>query len=144
VSAGWQVTAFRRRRGWPVPWSGDPFQAVRRDEVLVGQVHSLSAGGLRNPMMKIQMNEFDDLLVLQVEGRLAGAFVPELENCWRAARAGTPGRKVSVDLKSVTCIDRAGRCLLQLMHSEGVGFLRAGLAVQDILEQITGQAECKQ
>ena len=79
-------------------------------------------------MMKIQMKELDDHLILQVEGRLVGAFVPELEKCWQAARAKQPNRKISVDLKSVTCVDRAGRYLLQLMHSNGVGFLRAGLA----------------
>ena len=95
-------------------------------------------------MMKIQMKEFDDELILQIEGRLTGAFVPELENCWQTARANQPGRKISVDLKSVTCIDRAGRYLLQLMHGHGVGFLRAGLAVQDILEQVMEQPECRQ
>jgi anti-anti-sigma regulatory factor len=94
-------------------------------------------------MMKIQMKELDGQLVLQVEGRLAGAFVPELENCWKAARASQPGRKISVDLKNVTCVDRAGRYLLQLMHGNGVGFLRAGLAIQDILEQIMEQQECR-
>src|SRR2546426_10272274 len=98
---------------------------------------------VRKPMMKIQMKELDGQLVLQVEGRLAGAFVPELENCWQAARADQPSRKISVDLKSVTCVDRAGRYLLQLMHSNGVGFLRAGLAVQDILEQVMERQECK-
>jgi anti-anti-sigma regulatory factor len=94
-------------------------------------------------MMKIQMQELDGQLILQVEGRLAGAFVPELENCWQVARADQPNRRISVDLKSVTCVDRAGRCLLQSMHSHGVGFLRAGLAIQDILEQVMEQAECK-
>jgi anti-anti-sigma regulatory factor len=94
-------------------------------------------------MIKIQMKELDGQLILQVEGRLAGAFVPELESCWRIARADQPGRKISVDLKSVTCVDRAGRYLLQLMHSNGVGFLRAGLAIQDILEQVMEQPECK-
>ncbi|HXB75765.1 MAG TPA: hypothetical protein VNY05_46465 [Candidatus Acidoferrales bacterium] len=95
-------------------------------------------------MMKIQSQELDEQLILQVEGRLAGAFVPELETCWQAARADRPNRKISVDLKSVTCIDRDGRRLLQSMHSHGVGFLRAGLAVQDILEQIMEQPECNQ
>src|SRR5260370_33683975 len=94
-------------------------------------------------MMKIQMRDLDDQLILQVEGRLAGAFVPELETCWRAARANQPNRKISVDLKSVTCGDRAGRYLLQLMHSNGVGFLKAGLAIQDILEQVMRQPESK-
>jgi anti-anti-sigma regulatory factor len=94
-------------------------------------------------MMKIQTTERDGQLVLQVEGRLAGAFVPELEKCWRSARADRPNRNISVDLKSVTCIDQAGRYLLQLMNSTGVGFQRAGLAIQDILEQIMEQPECK-
>jgi anti-anti-sigma regulatory factor len=102
-----------------------------------------NAGTSVNQMMKIQMKEFDDQLILLVEGRLAGPFVPELENCWEAARANQPNRKISVDLKSVTCIDRAGRYLLQSMHRNGVHFLRAGLAVQDILEQIMGQPECR-
>jgi anti-anti-sigma regulatory factor len=94
-------------------------------------------------MMRIQVKEFDDQLILQVEGRLAGAFVPELENCWQATRANQPNRKISVDLKSVTCVDRAGRYLLLLMHGNGVGFLRAGLAIQDILEQVMEPPECQ-
>ena len=94
-------------------------------------------------MIKIQAKQVDNQLVLQVEGRLAGAFVPELENCWRVAQANQPGCKISVDLKSVTCIDRAGRYLLQLMHSNGVDFLRPGLAMQDILEQVMERTECK-
>ena len=94
-------------------------------------------------MIKIETRELGDQLILQVEGRLAGAFVPELEGCWLAARVSQPNRKISVDLKSVTCVDRAGRYLLQLMHSNGVEFLRAGLAVQDILEQVMEQPECR-
>jgi anti-anti-sigma regulatory factor len=93
-------------------------------------------------MMKIELKDLDGQLILQVEGRLAGAFVPELENSWRIALANQPGRKISVDLKNVTCVDRAGRSLLQLMHRNGVGFLRAGLAIQDILEQVMEQPEC--
>jgi len=73
-------------------------------------------------MMKIQTKELDGQLTLRVEGRLARAFVPELENCWRAAQASQPNRKISVDLKSATCIYRAGRSLLQLMRRNGVAF----------------------
>ena len=94
-------------------------------------------------MIKILTKELDDELILEVEGRLAGVFVPELQNCWQAATARRPNRKVSVDLKNVTCIDRAGRFLLQSMYRHGVGFLRAGLAVQDILEQVMEQPECR-
>ena len=101
-----------------------------------------NSADVRKPMMKIQIKELDDQVILQVEGRLAGAFVPELESCWKAARANDPNRKISIDLKSVTCTDRSGRYLLQLMHSQGVSFLRAGLAMQDILEHIM-EPKCK-
>lgn len=93
-------------------------------------------------MMKIQITEADGALVLQVEGRLAGAFVPELERCWHTACANQPQRKISLDLMNVTCVDRAGRYLLQVMHHNGVPFLRAGLATQDILEEIMEEPEC--
>src|SRR5438874_162174 len=92
--------------------------------------------GAVRQMMKIKVNELDKRLILEVEGRLAGAFVPELESCWMTACARQTGRNVVVDLKNVTCVDRAGRSLLQRMHCSGVGFLRAGIATQDILEQI--------
>jgi anti-anti-sigma regulatory factor len=95
-------------------------------------------------MMKIQANDLGDRLILEVEGRLAGVFVPELEQCWRAALAIRPDRKVLVDLRDVTCVDRAGRSLLQSMHCGGVLFLRAGISIQDILEQIMEEQECKQ
>ena len=94
-------------------------------------------------MMKIQMKELDDQLILQVEGRLAGTFASELETCLQSARAQQPNRKVWVDLKSVTCVDRIGRQLLQSMYINGVGFLRAGLAIQDILEEFMEQPECR-
>ena len=91
-------------------------------------------------MMKIQMKELDGELVLQVEGRLAGTYELELlEDFWQAARVKQPNRKISVDLKNVTCIDQAGRRLLQSMHRCGTGFLGAGLAIQDILEEVMEQ-----
>jgi anti-anti-sigma regulatory factor len=88
-------------------------------------------------MIRIQMKELDGQLVLQVEGRLGGAYEVELlKDCWQAARAKQPNRKILVDLENVTCIDQAGGRLLQSMHSNGVGFLGVGLATQDILEQV--------
>jgi anti-anti-sigma regulatory factor len=94
-------------------------------------------------MMKIEIQETGESVVLKVEGRLAGAFAAELENCWNVARAAHPKSAISVDLKNVTCVDRAGRYLLHLMYRDGVPLLHAGLAVQDILEQIMEQPECR-
>ena len=94
-------------------------------------------------MMKIEIQDSGESVVLKVEGRLAGDCAAELENCWNVARAAHPKGAISVDLKNVTCVDRAGRRLLHSMHRSGVPFLRAGLAIQDILEQIMEQPECR-
>jgi anti-anti-sigma regulatory factor len=91
-----------------------------------------------NPMMKIQIREMDDEVTFQVEGRLAGAWVTELEQCWRSARLTHPNARFSVDLTGVTYIDQAGRYLLQLMHRDGASFTAAGLMIQGIVDQITG------
>jgi len=93
--------------------------------------------------MKIQVNETGEQVILQIEGRLAGPFVAALEDCWLSARASSADRRICVDLKSVTCVDRAGRKLLQAMHGSGAQFLRAGLAIQDIVEEIREAPECK-
>jgi len=93
-------------------------------------------------MVKIQVRELKDRIVLEVEGRLAGAGVPEAQSAWSTARASRPGCKVQVDLKSVTCVDREGRALLRSMHGEGVEFLRAGLATQDILDEVLQKHGC--
>lgn len=110
----------------------------------VGTQHAQALVSGTYPMMKIEIQEAGDRLILQIEGRLAGAYVPELENCWRQAQSKEPGRQISVDLKQVTCVDRAGKYLLQLMHRRGVRFLRAGLALQDILEQIVLEQKLEQ
>jgi hypothetical protein len=41
-------------------------------------------------MMRIGTKEVDGQLILQVEGRLAGASVPELEHCWQVTRTDQP------------------------------------------------------
>jgi hypothetical protein len=92
-------------------------------------------------MLKITLHDANGLVRLELEGRLAGAWVCELEHCWHTAKADHPNRKCSVDLTSVTFIDQAGRYLLQLMHRDGVSLMVSGLMRQDILDHITGGAD---
>ena len=92
-------------------------------------------------MLKITIHEANGPLRLELEGRLAGVWVCELEHCWRMAKVNHPKRACSVDLTSVTFIDHAGRYLLQLMHRDGVRLVASGLMLQDILDHITGSTE---
>jgi anti-anti-sigma regulatory factor len=88
-------------------------------------------------MMKIEIYEAADQLMLKVEGRLAGPWVGELEGCWRSARGNHPNGRFLVDLTGVSYIDQAGQYLLQLMHRDGANFVATGLMTQSIVNQIT-------
>jgi hypothetical protein len=93
------------------------------------------------PMLNITLHDVAGQLSLELEGRLAGAWVCEVEQCWHTVKASHPNRKFSIDLTGVTYIDRAGRYLLRLMSRDGVSFVASGLMVQDIFDQITGSTE---
>jgi len=92
-------------------------------------------------MLKITIHEANGPLRLELEGRLAGAWVYELEHCWHTAKASHPNRTLAVDLTGVTFLDQAGRYLLQLLHRDGVRLVGSGLLWQDILEHVTGSTE---
>jgi hypothetical protein len=89
-------------------------------------------------MLKITLHEANGQPCLELEGRLAGAWVCELEHCWHTAKASHPNRILSVNLTGVTFIDQAGRYLLQLMHRDGVRLVGSGLMMQDLWDHIRG------
>ena len=86
--------------------------------------------------MKAQVSLIGDRVTLKVCGRLAESYVPELENCWRSARADHPGGKILVDLQHVTFIDDKGRSLLERMHRDGATFAGSGLLTRAIIDKI--------
>jgi anti-anti-sigma regulatory factor len=89
-------------------------------------------------MLKITVHDTAGQLRLELAGRLAGAWVCELEQCWHTARANHLHRPLTVDLTSVTFIDQAGRYLLQLMHHDNVRFVTSSLMWHDLIDHITG------
>jgi ABC-type transporter Mla MlaB component len=89
-------------------------------------------------MLKITLHEAADPRRIELEGRLAGAWVCELEHCWHTAQARHPNRTLAVDLTGVTFIDQAGRYLLQWMHRDGVRLVGSALLLQDLLDHLRG------
>ena len=88
-------------------------------------------------MLRITVQEDGRLWRLHLAGRLEGAWVAETENTWRSGPVS--GRPVEIDIREVTGIDEAGRCLLQAMNQAGAHFIAKGVAMEALVEEITGK-----
>jgi outer membrane protein len=87
-------------------------------------------------MLRITTEKKRGRTVLSVEGRLAGAWVGTLEQCWRER---SPEEKFSVDLCGVSFIDAAGKVLLKEIHQQGGKLIAEGCLNQAIVEEIEGR-----
>jgi hypothetical protein len=85
-------------------------------------------------MLKISIHTDATGTVFELEGRLAGAWVQELEDCWR--KAVNSGASVRVMVCAVTFIDDKGKALLVEMHQHGAQLVAEGCMNSAIVEQI--------
>ena len=88
-------------------------------------------------MLRITVQYEGTLWRLHLAGRLAGAWVAETENIWRSAPIS--GKPVEIDMREVTGIDEAGRYLLKAMNQAGARFIAKGVAMEALVEEITGK-----
>jgi anti-anti-sigma regulatory factor len=94
-------------------------------------------------MLKITTKTESDVLFLELEGKLAGPWVKELERCWHPGVGTQQTHPVRVDLSSVTFIDEAGKDLLKKMYREGVELIASGCMNKCIVEGIMQSEEKK-
>ena len=73
-------------------------------------------------MLKITLHDRPESLRFQLEGRLIGAWVRELEQCWTTAASVRGDRKAVFDLTDVTFIDDSGKELLGRLAQDGAEF----------------------
>ena len=88
-------------------------------------------------MLRITVQEDLAIWRLHLSGRLADVWVVETERTWRSAPV--TGKRVEVDLREVTAIDGAGRCLLKEMSQAGACFIAKGVAMEALIAEITGK-----
>ena len=88
-------------------------------------------------MLRITIHDKPRVLTFRLEGRLAGAWLRELEECWQStlARQGKP--TLCVDLTGVTSIDAAGQACLAALHRQGAEFVAADCLTKAIVAEIT-------
>jgi len=94
-------------------------------------------------MLKINMRIEVGVMDFELEGKLAGPWVKELELCWRSAVDTQQIYPVRVDLSSVTFIDEDGKTLLGRMYREGAKLVATGCLNKCIVEGIMHSEEKK-
>jgi hypothetical protein len=85
-------------------------------------------------MLKITIKTSPVGTVFEVEGKLAGPWVQELEGCWR--EASDSERSVRVMLCGITFIDDKGRDLLVEMYRHGAELVADGCMNKAMVEEI--------
>jgi len=94
-------------------------------------------------MLKITMRIEAGVMDFELEGKLAGPWVKELELCWRSAASTQRLYPVRVDLSSVTFIDKEGKELLGRIYQEGAKLVATGCLNKCIVEGIMHSEERK-
>src|SRR5262249_25476144 len=88
-------------------------------------------------MLRITVYDNAESLTVQLEGRLAGPWVVELEDYWESTRASHRQPVLRMDLTGVIFIDAAGKEFLAARHAEGAEFLARGCLMRAVVAEIT-------
>ena len=88
-------------------------------------------------MLRITVHDSPEALTFQLEGRLAGPWVRELEKCWQRTLARQRQPVLRVDLTGVTYIDAAGKAYLKSLHCQGGEFVAADCLTKAVVAEIT-------
>ena len=88
-------------------------------------------------MLRITVIRKPEFLTFQLEGKLAGPWVQELELCWQTTLASQRKPVLRFDLTGVTFVDAAGKQFLAAMHLEGAEFVVSGCLMRAMVAEIT-------
>ena len=88
-------------------------------------------------MLRITVHDNRESVTFQLEGRLAGCSVCEVEKCRQRALGGRRRPTVRFDLAGVTFIDDVGKAYLAAMHRQGAQFVAADCLTKAIVAEVT-------
>jgi anti-anti-sigma regulatory factor len=87
-------------------------------------------------MLRITVHKNRESLTFQLEGKLAGPWVRELEECWRSTLTSQRKPVLRFDLTGVTFIDAAGKAYLADMHHQGAELVAVDCLTKAIVAEI--------
>ena len=87
-------------------------------------------------MFKISIIDNRSQRRLKVEGRLIEPWVEELRTTWKNASRDLDGRRLVVDVGSLTVISREGEDAIFDMMKKGAKFSCAGVLLKHVLREL--------
>lgn len=86
-------------------------------------------------MLRVTVKKEDLEETWELEGKLAGEWVAELERCWKENDV-QPGISMQLNLKAISYIDASGKQLLKDMYLAGVEIKGCGCMTRAVVEEI--------
>ena len=94
-------------------------------------------------MFKISTVDTRSQRRLVVEGKLSNPWVDELRSTWRNAGHDLEGRKLVIDLSSLTVISREGEDAIFDLMKQGAKFCCAGILTRHVVKAIARRCRCE-
>jgi ABC-type transporter Mla MlaB component len=88
-------------------------------------------------MLRITVQDMPRAITFQLEGRLTGPWLAELEKCWQDSLSVEGRLTVRVDLTGVTYIDAEGKACLTAMYRGGAELIAKDCLIKAIVAEIT-------
>jgi hypothetical protein len=93
-------------------------------------------------MFKISIVDTQTQRKLVVEGKLSEPWVDELRTAWRNANRDLDGRKVVIDLTSLTVLSREGEAAIFDLMKQGAKFSCVGVLTRHVLKGLARRCQC--
>jgi hypothetical protein len=94
-------------------------------------------------MFKISIVDTQAQRRLVVEGTLVGPWITELRIAWSNAMRNLDGRKLRIDLRSVTVINREAECGILDLMKQGAQFTSGDICTKYMVKRLARECQCK-
>jgi hypothetical protein len=94
-------------------------------------------------MFKISTVDTQSQRRLVVEGALIGPWISELGEAWRTAGRDLDGRRLRIDVRSLTVISREGEKAIFDLMKQGAKFSCGGICTKHIVKRLARECQGK-